>query len=83
MGSEMCIRDSKSGQHRTKWEAIHAENPSYSLEDHWESFSPDVPLGRIGEAKEAGEVICFLASARASYITGTAINVDGGTAPVV
>ena len=37
---------------------------------------------RNGE-REAGDVICFLASARASYITGTAVNVDGGTAPVV
>ena len=68
---------------RQRWEAMHAENPGYSLEDHWESFGSSVPLGRIGEAKEAGEVICFLASARASYITGTAINVDGGAAPVV
>ena len=79
----ICVGVLKSGQHRTRWEAMHAENPGYSLEDHWESFGSDVPLGRIGEAKEAGEVICFLASARASYITGTAINVDGGAAPVV
>ena len=79
----ICVGVFKSGQHRTKWEAIHKENPSYSLEDHWESLGSDVPLGRIGEAKEAGEVICFLASARASYITGPAIKVDGGTAPVV
>ena len=79
----ICVGVLKSGQHRTRWEAMHAENPSYSLEDHWDSFGSSVPLGRIGEAKEAGEVICFLASARASYITGTAINVDGGAAPVV
>ena len=79
----ICVGVLKSGQHRTRWEAMQVENPSYSLEDHWESLGSDVPLGRIGEAKEAGEVICFLASARASYITGTAINVDGGTAPVV
>ncbi|MCI0776440.1 MAG: SDR family oxidoreductase, partial [Chloroflexi bacterium] len=56
---------------------------SYTLEDHWKVVGKNVPLGRIGEAREAGDVICFLASARASYITGTAINVDGGTAPVV
>ena len=43
----------------------------------------NVPLGRVGEAEEVGDVMCFIASSKASYITGTAINVDGGTAPVV
>jgi len=79
----ICVGVLKSGQHRTRWEAMNAKDPSYSLEDHWDSFGARVPLGRIGEAKEAGDVICFLASDRASYVTGTAINVDGGTAPVV
>jgi NAD(P)-dependent dehydrogenase (short-subunit alcohol dehydrogenase family) len=32
---------------------------------------------------EAGDLICFLASEKASYISGTAINIDGGAAPVV
>jgi NAD(P)-dependent dehydrogenase (short-subunit alcohol dehydrogenase family) len=43
----------------------------------------NVPVGRVGEAAEAGDVICFLASARASYLTGTAINIDGGSSPVL
>jgi 3-oxoacyl-[acyl-carrier protein] reductase len=38
----------------------------------------DIPLGRIGEPKEFGDVVCFLASDRASYVTGTTIAVDGG-----
>jgi NAD(P)-dependent dehydrogenase (short-subunit alcohol dehydrogenase family) len=42
-----------------------------------------VPLGRVGEAEEAGDVIAFLASARASYLTGVAINIDGGTSAVL
>lgn len=79
----ICVGVLKSGQHRTRWEAANAKDPSYTLEDHWATFGGNVPLGRIGEAHEAGDVICFLASARASYITGTAINVDGGSAPVV
>jgi 3-oxoacyl-[acyl-carrier protein] reductase len=37
-----------------------------------------VPLGRVGEPKEVAGLIVFLASDRASYITGTVINVDGG-----
>ena len=35
------------------------------------------------EAAEAGDVIAFLASERASYLTGIAVNIDGGTSPVV
>ena len=38
-----------------------------------------IPLGRIGTAREFGDVVCFLASERAAYVTGTTILVDGGT----
>jgi 3-oxoacyl-[acyl-carrier protein] reductase len=37
-----------------------------------------VPVGRIGRPEEVGDVVCFLASDRASYITGALIPVDGG-----
>jgi 3-oxoacyl-[acyl-carrier protein] reductase len=37
-----------------------------------------VPLGRIGKPEEVGALVAFLASAHASYITGTSIQVDGG-----
>jgi 3-oxoacyl-[acyl-carrier protein] reductase len=43
----------------------------------------DIPLGRVGTAAEFANMACFLASDAASYVTGTAINVDGGRAPVV
>ena len=62
---------------------MHAKNASYSIEDHWKHVGQNVPMGRIGEAHEAGDVIAFLCSERASYVTGSAINVDGGTSPVV
>jgi 3-oxoacyl-[acyl-carrier protein] reductase len=42
-----------------------------------------VPLGRVGDASEFGDLVAFLVSARAGYITGTAINFDGGMAAVV
>lgn len=37
-----------------------------------------IPMGRIGQAHEAAELIAFLASAEASYVTGQRIAVDGG-----
>ncbi|MFB3148686.1 MAG: SDR family oxidoreductase, partial [Thermodesulfobacteriota bacterium] len=38
----------------------------------------DVPVGRIGRPEELADLAVFLASERASYITGTTIQVDGG-----
>ena len=37
-----------------------------------------IPLRRLGETREVGDVVCFLASDRAAYVTGTVIPVDGG-----
>ena len=41
-------------------------------------FVARVPLARLGEPREFGDVVAFLASDRASYITGAMIQVDGG-----
>ena len=38
----------------------------------------EIPLGRMGEPRELGDVVCFLASDRAAYVTGVTIAVDGG-----
>ena len=42
-----------------------------------------IPLGRIGRAEEFARLACFLCSDAGSFITGVAINVDGGMSPVV
>jgi NAD(P)-dependent dehydrogenase (short-subunit alcohol dehydrogenase family) len=42
-----------------------------------------IPLGRMGRSEEFADLACFLLSARASYLTGTAINLDGGLSPAV
>jgi 3-oxoacyl-[acyl-carrier protein] reductase len=39
---------------------------------------PEIPLGRFGEPQELGDVIAFLCSARASYVSGVNLIVDGG-----
>ena len=41
------------------------------------------PLGRLAEPEEIAAVICFLASERASYVTGAAWSADGGTVPII
>ena len=42
------------------------------------SWTDQIPLGRLGKPEELANLIAFLASERASYITGTVIQVDGG-----
>lgn len=41
-----------------------------------------VPLGRFGRAEEFADLCTYLLSPRASYVTGTGINLDGGLSPV-
>ena len=41
-----------------------------------------IPIGRMGKAEEFARMACFLCSDAASFITGVAINVDGGASPV-
>ena len=43
-----------------------------------EFVAREIPFGRFGTAEEVGDVVAFLASARASWITGASIVVDGG-----
>lgn len=41
-----------------------------------------IPLGRVGRPEEFADLASFLLSARASYVTGAAVNLDGGLCPV-
>ncbi len=58
--------------------AINTPAVSISGEDATSAFVREIPLKRLGEAHEVANVALFLASDEASYITGTAITVDGG-----
>ena len=48
------------------------------LDGYYREVAKRVPVGRVGEAEEFADLVAFLCSARAGYITGTAINFDGG-----
>jgi len=54
-----------------------------SLEDYIAEAGTAIPMGRMGTAQEFANIATFLASDAGSYITGTAINVDGNLSPVV
>ncbi|MBO6523928.1 MAG: SDR family oxidoreductase [Balneolaceae bacterium] len=45
---------------------------------NWDTFTKDVPLGRVAQPKEFAAAVTFLCSQRASYITGISLPVDGG-----
>jgi 3-oxoacyl-[acyl-carrier protein] reductase len=41
-------------------------------------IKPLVPLGRVGEPEEVAGLVAYLASARAGFITGASLTIDGG-----
>jgi len=56
-----------------------AESEGITVEQALERSRKAVPMGRIGDPKELGALAAFLASERASFMTGTVIQIDGGT----
>ena len=49
-------------------------------ESRWQEYLKDYPAGRMGTDQEVADLITFLASPRAGYITGTIVTIDGGIA---
>lgn len=46
--------------------------------DFWDDLGKKIPLERCGMPEDIGEAVAFLASEKASYITGTTLRIDGG-----
>lgn len=72
----VCIGTIRSDQIEKKWKR---EAPNLTWDEYAKDPRHRIPLGRIGDTEEAARVIAFLVSEAASYVTGTSINVDGGT----
>tara|TARA_Y100001947_G_scaffold104297_1_gene89155 strand:- start:90 stop:470 length:381 start_codon:yes stop_codon:yes gene_type:complete len=72
----ICIGLIKSAQ----WER---RAGSGNIDDFYKELSNKVPMGMVGEEIDYANLVAFLSSKRSAYITGTAINLDGGLCPVV
>lgn len=71
------------GKIKSKQQERSAARFKLTVEEHYAKTGKTVPMGRMGEAEEVANVIAFLASDAASYVTGTCINVDGGLSGVL
>lgn len=57
---------------------MHTDMTAKAIEANREKYLARIPLGRIGDTSEIADVVVFLASDRASYMTGATVDVSGG-----
>jgi 3-oxoacyl-[acyl-carrier protein] reductase len=86
--AEECARDNvlvtgvNPGPVQTaRWDTLISQSANIAGQDSSAANAAaiaSVPLGRVGEPEEVSGLVAFLCSDRASFITGTCINIDGG-----
>jgi 3-oxoacyl-[acyl-carrier protein] reductase len=78
--SQVLVTGVSPGPVKTeRWDSLMAQQAKAAGQDT-ENYVRErsLPLGRIALPEEIADVVCFLASARASYLTGILVTVDGG-----
>ncbi len=83
MGAEIRVNAVLPGAHETSRienlvEKAISRGEVSSYEEGLAKWSKEVPMGRIGQPIELGEVVAFLCSEKASYLNGVSIPIDGG-----
>ncbi|MFT0860554.1 SDR family oxidoreductase [Ancylobacter sp. G4_0304] len=74
-----CVLPGRIHTTRTdELDAAAAKRTGASVEDVAKASRASIPMGRYGDPQEFADVVTFLASTRASYVTGSQIRVDGG-----
>jgi NAD(P)-dependent dehydrogenase (short-subunit alcohol dehydrogenase family) len=76
----ICLGGVKSARWTRRWQAHFSH---LTLDEFYAKQGELIPLGRLGEAEDVADLVCFLASERARYITGTTITIDGGLSGLV
>jgi 3-oxoacyl-[acyl-carrier protein] reductase len=74
----VCIGKVRSGQHERRIARDKLDPAVY-----YAKVSEEIPMGRVGEPGEVANVIAFLVSEAASYVTGSSIHLDGGMSGVL
>ena len=76
----VCLTNIKTAQSQRAWKASGTGLPY----GEWcAEQGREIPLGRMGEAGEVADLVAFLVSERAAFITGASINIDGGSGATV
>ena len=75
----LCVAPGRIDTERIEeLDSLTAERTGRSIDDARAASVAGVPLGRYGRPDEIGDMIAFLASERASYVSGITVAVDGG-----